>query len=148
MTRRFDRTEDGAKIHAQSLCGIAHHDFNAPGACGYEDALSTCQQLGLGQPALAQMFRRMAFNVMARNQDDHTRNVVFLMTPDGTWRLSPAFDVIWRYNPEGEWTNRHQMAINGKQRGFAPEDLLTVASQFGIKKAQDIVTDVGAAVHR
>ncbi len=146
MTRRFDRTDDGAKVHAQSLCAMAHYDFNAPGSCGYDDALLTCQQLGLGQPALVQLFRRMVFNVIARNQDDHTRNVVFLMDNDGTWRLSPAFDVIWSYNPEGEWTNRHQMTVNGKQRGFSVDDLMTVAARFGIKKARGIVADVGTAV--
>ncbi len=146
MTRRFDRAGDGAKVHAQSLCAMAHYDFNAPGTCSYEDALSTCQHLGLGQPALAQVFRRMVFNVIARNQDDHTRNIVFLMDADGTWRLAPAFDVIWSYNPKGEWTNRHQMTINGKQRGFTADDLLAVASRFGIKKARETIAEIGAAV--
>jgi serine/threonine-protein kinase HipA len=146
MTRRFDRTEKGEKIHAQSFCALAHRDFNAPGSCGYEDALAVCQELGLGQPALAQLFRRMVFNVIARNQDDHTRNVVFLMDPAGTWTLSPAFDVIWSYNPKGEWTNRHQMTVNGKQSGFTADDLLAVAARFGIKKSSDIVAQVGSSV--
>ena len=148
MTRRFDRTEKGEKLHAQSLCAMAHRDFNAPGSCGYDDALSVCQELGLGQPALAQLFRRMVFNVIARNQDDHTRNVVFLMDPAGTWTLSPAFDVIWSYNPKGEWTNRHQMTVNGKQSGFTAADLLAVAARFGIKKASDIVAQIGSSVRR
>lgn len=148
MTKRFDRTEVGAKIHALSLCGMAHYNFNAPGSCGYEDALSVCQELGLGQPALVQLFRRMVFNVIARNQDDHTRNVVFLMDSSGHWSLAPAFDVIWSYNPAGEWTNRHQMTIHGKQRGFDIEDLLAVAARFSIKKAKDIVDEVRTSIGR
>jgi serine/threonine-protein kinase HipA len=146
MTRRFDRTETGGKVHALSLSGIAHRDFNMPGSCGYEDALETCQELGFGHPTLAQLFRRMAFNVLARNQDDHTRNVVFLMDPAGAWSLSPAFDVIWSYNPKGEWTNRHQMTINGKPSGFAADDLLAVAARFGIRSAREIIAEVREAV--
>jgi serine/threonine-protein kinase HipA len=148
MTRRFDRTDNGEKIHMQSLCAIAHYDFNAAGEYGYEQALSVIQQLNLGYPAIQEMFRRMAFNIIARNQDDHTRNIAFLMDQDGRWRLSPAFDMIWAYNSAGEWTNRHQMRVNGKQDGFQREDLLSVASQYGIKDAPAIIGKVNAAVGR
>ena len=92
------------------------------------------------------MYRRMVFNVVARNQDDHTRNIAFLMGPDGTWGLSPAFDVVWAYNPSGSWTNRHQMTVNGKRDAFDRDDLLTVADTFGVKGAAEIITQVTEAV--
>ncbi|MDP3285759.1 MAG: type II toxin-antitoxin system HipA family toxin [Desulfobacterales bacterium] len=148
MTRRFDRTPDGMKIHMQSLCALAHYDFNAAGEYGYEQAQSVIQQLNLGHPAMQEMFRRMAFNVAARNQDDHTRNIAFLMDQNGKWTLSPAFDVVWAYNPTGKWTNRHQMSINGKRDNFTSADLLSVAKQFGIKGAEGILSQVIDAVAR
>jgi len=146
MTKRFDRTDDAEKIHMQSLCAIGHYDFNLPRQCSYETALSTCQQLGLGHPAVLQLFKRMVFNVLARNYDDHTRNVAFLMDRNGRWRLSPAFDVIWSYNSKGEWTNRHQMTINGKSDGIEKQDIIEVAKKFKIKKPLDIVADIGSVV--
>ena len=148
MTRRFDRRGDAGKTHMQSLCALGHFDFRQPGSTSYEMAMSACQQLHLGQRAVAQMFRRMVFNVVARNQDDHTRNICFLMDRDGKWRLAPAFDVIWSYNPQGEWTNRHQMSINGKQDGFVRQDFIDVAKRFHIKKPLNILADVGAALRR
>lgn len=148
MTRRFDRTHDGGKIHMQSLCALAHYDFNAAGEYGYEQALSVIQQLNLGHPTMQEMFRRMAFNVVARNQDDHTRNIAFLMDQNGVWTLSPAFDVVWAYNPSGEWTNRHQMSINGKRDDFTRADMLSVAKQFGIKGAEGILSQVIDTVAR
>ncbi len=146
MTRRFDRDDTGEKIHMQSLCALAHYDFNAAGEYGYEQAMAIIQQLNLGHPTLQEMFRRMAFNVVARNQDDHTRNIAFLMDKNGAWRLSPAFDVVWAYNPSGLWTNRHQMSIGGKRENFTREDLLSVSGQFGIKGASDIFDQVIDAV--
>jgi serine/threonine-protein kinase HipA len=148
MTRRFDRSPDGMKIHMQSLCALAHYDFNAAGEYGYEQALSVIQHLNLGHPAMQEMFRRMAFNVVARNQDDHTRNIAFLMDQNGIWTLSPAFDVVWAYNPTGKWTNRHQMSINGKRDHFISADLLSVAKQFGIKGAEGILSQVIDTVAR
>ena len=148
MTRRFDRTGDADKIHMQSLCALGHYDFRQPGSTSYETAMSACQRLHLGQPTVAQLYRRMVFNAVARNQDDHTRNISFLMDADGSWRLAPAFDVIWSYNPGGEWTNRHQMSINGKVDGFRKKDLVEVARRFHIKKPLDILAEVGAAVER
>ena len=146
MTRRFDRSDAGEKVHMQSLCALAHYDFNAAGEYGYEQAMAIIQQLNLGHPTLQEMFRRMAFNVVARNQDDHTRNIAFLMDKNGAWRLSPAFDVVWAYNPSGLWTNRHQMSIGGKRENFTREDLLSVSGQFGIKGASDIFDQVIDAV--
>lgn len=148
MTRRFDRDDKGGKVHMQSLCALAHYDFNAAGEYGYEQALSTVQRLRLGYPALREMYRRMLFNVLARNQDDHTRNIAFLMNQQGTWSLAPAFDMVWAYNSKGTWTNRHQMTVNGKRDGFERKDLLAVAEQFGIKGAADILDEVASAVAR
>ncbi|MDP6523383.1 MAG: type II toxin-antitoxin system HipA family toxin [Kiritimatiellia bacterium] len=146
MTERFDRDADGAKLHVQSLCAMAHYDFNAAGEYSYEQALAVIQRLNLGYPAVEEMYRRMVFNVVARNQDDHTRNIAFLMDQDGTWRLSPAFDVVWAYNPSGSWTNRHQMTVNGKRDDFDRSDLLAVADTFGVKSAAEIIDQVTEVV--
>lgn len=146
MTERFDRGKRGDKLHVQSLCAMAHYDFNAAGEYGYEQALSVIQQLNLGYPALTEMYRRMVFNVVARNQDDHTRNIAFLMDRNGTWQLSPAFDIAWAYNPEGTWTNRHQMTINGKRDAFVRADFLAVAETYGIKGAREIIDQVSDSV--
>ena len=146
MTRRFDRDIHGGKVHMQSLCALGHYDFNAAGEYGYEQVFSVIQRLNLGHPTMREMYRRMVFNVAARNQDDHTRNVAFLMDERGQWRLSPAFDVIWSYNPAGRWTDRHQMSINGKRTDFTRADLLTVARQFSIREAEDLIEQVATAV--
>ena len=148
MTRRFDRMPSADKIHMQSLCALGHYDFNQPGRYSYETAMSACQQLNLGQPAVVQLYRRMVFNVLARNQDDHTRNIAFLMDRNGRWHLAPAYDVIWSYSSKGAWTNRHQMTINGKMDGFVRQDLIEVAKRFNIKKPLDILETVGSAVQR
>jgi len=146
MTRRFDRDAHGGKIHMQSLCALGHYDFNAAGEHGYEQAFSVIQRLNLGHATMREMYRRMVFNVVARNQDNHTRNIAFLMDQTGQWRLAPAFDVIWSYNPSGSWTNRHQMSINGKRNDFTRADLLTIAREHGLKDADDIINQVTAAV--
>jgi len=112
MTKRFDRV-DGKKIHMQSLCGLAHYDFNMAGAYSYEQALMVALGLGLNHADLSQLFRRMVFNVMARNQDDHTKNIAFLMDEKGVWALSPAYDVTYAHNPSGIWTHQHQMSLAG-----------------------------------
>lgn len=148
MTRRFDREPNGDKIHMLSLCGIAHYDFNMAGAYGYEQAFSVIQKLNLGYDTLEEMYRRMVFNVVARNQDDHTKNVAFLMDKTGIWRLSTAFDVIWAYNSTGPWTNQHQMTINGKRDGFIKSDLHEPAKQFGIKNANKIIEEVVESVSK
>jgi serine/threonine-protein kinase HipA len=146
MTRRFDRDARGEKMHVQSLCAMGHYDFNAAGEYGYEQAFSVIQQLNLGYDTLREMYRRMVFNVLARDQDDHTRNIAFLMDQTGRWRLTPAFDVIWSYSPRGTWTNRHQMTINGKRDEFRRADLLTIPEQHGIKDAEALLEQVGDAV--
>lgn len=148
MTRRFDRDDRGDKLHMQSLCALLHYDFNAAGEYGYEQALAACLRLKLGDPSLRELFRRMLFNILARNQDDHTRNIAFLMDRQGRWSMAPAFDVVWACNSKGTWTNRHQMTVNGKRDGFKRADLLAVAEQFGIKGAVGLLNQVADTVAR
>jgi serine/threonine-protein kinase HipA len=134
MTRRFDRLGDGGKLHMQSLAALGHFDFNSAGANSYEQAFDVIRRLGLSMGAREQQFRRMLFNVVARNQDDHVKNIAFLMDKAGAWSLTPAFDVTYAYNPAGLWTNRHQMTINGKTDDFSREDFSAVAQVAGLKR--------------
>ena len=122
MTRRFDRLPDGGKLHMQSLGALAHFDYNLPGAHAYEQAMLIIRRLGLPAESVEEFFRRMTFNIVARNQDDHVKNVAFLMDKRGAWALAPAFDVIYSYNPSGPWTATHQMTMNGKRDGFTRRD--------------------------
>jgi serine/threonine-protein kinase HipA len=122
MTRRFDRADDGSKRHMQSLGALAHFDFNEPGAHSYEQAFLAMRRLGLSTAAVEQMFRRMVFNVVGRNQDDHVKNIAFLMSRSGQWELAPAFDVVYSYRPGSPWTDRHQMTVNGKRDDFTLAD--------------------------
>ena len=145
MTRRFDRVQ-GRKIHLQSLCGLAQYDFNLAGAYSYEQAFAVMRVLRLSKADAVQQFRRMAFNVVARNQDDHTKNIAFLMDPAGQWRLSPAFDVMYSHNPAGKWTNQHQMSLNGKRDHFTLADLVAVGESISLPKSTDIIRDVIDAV--
>lgn len=150
MTRRFDRTEDGSKLHMQSLCALAHFDFNQAGAYSYEQAMLVIRRLGLLMQAREEQFRRMAFNIVARNQDDHVKNIAFLMDRRGTWSLSPAFDVTFSYNPQGIWTGSHQMTMNGKRDGFTLEDFRECGRAVGLKRgrAEAILREVCGAVSR
>lgn len=150
MTRRFDRLEHGEKLHMQSLCALAHFDFNQAGAYSYEQALLTIRQLKLPMAAVEEQFRRMAFNMVARNQDDHVKNIAFLLNKQGEWSLAPAFDVTYSYNPSGAWTGTHQMTLNGKRDGFARADLEACAKAALMKRgrAAAIVDEVIAAVRR
>jgi serine/threonine-protein kinase HipA len=148
MTRRFDRPTGDTKLHMQSLAALRHFDFNDPRAYSYEQALLTIRELGLPMAAVEQQFRRMAFNLIARNQDDHVKNIAFLMDRGGDWSLSPAFDVTYNYNLDGEWTHRHQMSVNGKRDGFVTADLLRCADTVSMQRtrALAILDEVGAAV--
>lgn len=149
MTQRFDRSDRGEKLHMQSLGALRHYDFNRAGAYAYEQALQTIKQLALPRKDLEQQTRRAFFNVLARNQDDHVKNIAFLMDRAGHWSLSPAFDVAYSYNPSGAWTGQHQMSLNGKRDDFVLEDLLALASSGGIKPAQarSILQEVSEAVN-
>ncbi|HOX72224.1 MAG: HipA domain-containing protein [Dokdonella sp.] len=148
MTRRFDRLDGGEKLHMQSLAALAHYDFNLAGAYSYEQALLTIRRLGLGMTAIEEQFRRMVFNIVARNQDDHVKNIAFLMDKSGRWSLSPAFDMTYSYNPAGLWTSQHQMSMNGKRDGFTLEDFRDCARHASMKRgrAETIVEEVTAAV--
>ncbi len=147
MTKRFDRI-DGKKIHMQSLCGIAHYDFNMAGVYSYEQAFAVMRKLRLTKAEALQQYRRMMFNVIARNQDDHTKNITFLMGPDGKWKLSPAFDVIYSHNPKGKWTNQHQMSLNGKRDHFILQDLIEVGESISISKPEAVINEVITAVEK
>ncbi|MDH3977953.1 MAG: type II toxin-antitoxin system HipA family toxin [Gammaproteobacteria bacterium] len=144
MTRRFDRSANGAKLHMQTLGALAHYDLNAAGAYGYEQALLVIRQLGLPMSATEEQFRRMVFNVVARNQDDHVKNIAFLMNKQGQWSLSPAFDITYSYNPQGQWTGSHQMTLNGKRDDFVLADFVAVANSASMAKgrARTIIEEV------
>lgn len=146
MTRRFDRGPHGEKFHMQTLCALGHFDFQHAGAHSYEQALIAMQTLRLPIPQLAELYTRMLFNVIARNQDDHTKNIAFLMDRKGVWKLAPAYDLTFAYNPRGDWTGSHQMTIAGKRDGFTREELLEVARSFGIPKPAQLLDRVGDAV--
>lgn len=148
MTKRFDRLSGGEKLHMQSLCGLTHYDFNQAGSYSYEQALLIVRTLGLSMEAMEQQFLRMVFNIIARNQDDHVKNIAFLMDKRGRWALSPAFDVTYSYNPSGIWTARHQMSMNGKVGGFTMDDFKACAKTASMKRgcAETIVDEVRTVV--
>lgn len=141
LTKRFDRTH-GRKVHMQTLCGIAHYDFHLLHAYSYEQAFGVMRSLRLSYSEAMEMFRRMVFNVVARNQDDHTKNISFLMDESGKWRLSPAYDIGYAYNPGGRWTAMHQMSVNGKFDGIDRADLIACATKNNISDAAAIIDEI------
>lgn len=145
LTKRFDR-ENGRKVHMQTLCAIAHYDFQLKRGYSYEQAFNVMRALRLPYSAAREMFHRIVFNVAVRNQDDHTKNISFLMGEDGKWRLSPAYDVGYAYNPDGGWTATHQMSVNGKFDGIDRDDLLAFARAEGIKDAAETIDKVADSV--
>jgi serine/threonine-protein kinase HipA len=136
MTRRFDRPIGGGKLHMQTLGALEHVSYNEPGTYSYEQALLLMRRLGLPLAAVEQQFRRMVFNVVARNQDDHVKNIAFLMDRTGQWSLAPAYDLTWAWKPENPWLDSHQMTIAGKRDGFTREDLRAVARLGGLKRGR------------
>ena len=148
MTRRFDRLAGGEKLHMLSLCALAHYDFNMAGAYAYEQALLVIRQMGLPMSAIEEQFRRMVFNIITRNQDDHVKNIAFLMDKSGNWSLSPAFDVIYSFNPAGAWTASHQMTLNGKRDDFTMDDFKACAKAASMKRgrAETIINEVRETV--
>ncbi len=150
MTRRFDRLPDGDKLHMQSLAALSHLDFNQPGANSYEQAFIAIRELGLGQSVLDQQFRRAVFNIVGRNQDDHVKNIAFLMDRRGRWQLAPAYDISYQYNPSGSWTNQHQMSLAGKRDDFTLEDLEAGGAVAGLSKrsVRRVVNEVTDTVGR
>jgi serine/threonine-protein kinase HipA len=150
MTRRFDREPAGGKLHMQTLGALGHFDFNVAGVYAYEQAFDAIRKLKLHMRDIEQQFRRMLFNVVARNQDDHVKNIAFLMDKAGSWSLSPAFDVTYAYNPDEAWTARHQMTINGRTEDFALSDFRDCAKSAGLKRGRDleILAEVVGAVKK
>jgi serine/threonine-protein kinase HipA len=148
MTRRFDRPNRGEKLHMQTAGALEHVSYNEPGTYSYEQLLLLIRKLGLGTPVVEQQFRRMVFNVVARNQDDHVKNVAFLMDRQGAWSLAPAYDVIWAWKPGNPWLHSHQMSINAKRDGFTLADLRAVAAVGALKRgrAEAILAEVVAVV--
>jgi serine/threonine-protein kinase HipA len=141
LTKRFDR-QNGKKVHMQTLCGIAHFDYRLHRAYSYEQAFNVMRALRLPYSEAQEMFRRLVFNVVVRNQDDHTKNISFLMDESGKWRLSPAYDMGYAYNPKGGWTATHQMSVNGKFDNITREDLLVFARQNNIKDSASIIDGI------
>ncbi len=148
MTRRFDRLSGGEKCHMQSLCALGHYDFNLAGAYSYEQALMVIRQLGLPMKMIEAQFRRMVFNIVARNQDDHVKNIAFLMDKTGQWSLAPAFDINYSFNPSGQWTAQHQMTMNGKRDHFTLDDFKACAKTASMKRgrAKNIIEEVQETV--
>ena len=141
LTKRFDR-RGHKKIQMQTLCGIAHFDYRLLRAYSYEQAFNVMRALRLTYAEAKEMYRRMVFNVIVRNQDDHTKNISFLMEEDGKWHISPAYDMGYAFNPKGGWTSTHQMSINGKYDSITREDLLTFAIHNNIKDAASIIDEI------
>ena len=149
MTRRFDRqlvNVQTQKHHLQSLCAINHLDFRQRETHDYAQLFMTIARLGLGDAAISQAFRRMAFNVMARNCDDHTKNFAFLLANGASWTLAPAYDLTHAYNPKGIWTFQHLMSVNQEFKDIKRDDLLSAADRFGVRKPDAALSDVRAAV--
>ncbi len=147
LTKRFDR-QNGEKIHMQTLCDIAHYDYRNPRSYSYEQAFNVMRALRLPYSQAQEMYRRMVFNVVIRNQDDHTKNISFLMDRQGKWTLSPAYDMVFAYNPKGGWTAQHQMSINGKFDDITRQDLLEFAKRNNIKEATEIIDRIAEVSSR
>lgn len=138
LTKRFDRV-NGEKVHMQTLCGIAHYDYRLLRGYSYEQAFNVMRALRLSYSEAQEMFRRIVFNVVIRNQDDHTKNISFLMDRQGKWHLSPAYDMGYAYNPNGSWTSMHQMSVNGKFDDITRADLLELATRNNIRNARETI---------
>jgi serine/threonine-protein kinase HipA len=149
MTRRFDRdvkNQETVKHHVQTLCAIDHIDFKQRATHDYSQLFMVISNLRLGDDAISQAFRRMAFNVMAKNCDDHTKNFAFLLKQGESWELAPAYDITHAYNPHGEWTYQHLMSVNGKFNGIKRSDLLAEAERFGVRRPLDLLNEVRSAL--
>ncbi len=146
MTKRFDREDGDQKHHIQTFCAMQHYDYNETNSYSYEQLFQTMRLLRLPYPQAEQMFRRMVFNVLAQNCDDHTKNFAFRLRKDSVWELAPAYDICHAYNPKSLWVNQHALSINGKRKGILKNDLLEIASSINIKKADKIIDNVNVIV--
>jgi serine/threonine-protein kinase HipA len=147
MTKRFDRVE-GKKLHMQTYCGLTHSDYNDSKAFSYEQVFQVMRQLRLGYIYMEQLFLRMVFNVVSRNQDDHTKNIAFLMDEQGQWSLAPAYDMTFAYDPKNRWMKAHQMSVNGKYDNITRDDIMKVAALVNIKKPLELIDRVHTSVQR
>lgn len=148
MSKRFDREGSDTKHHIQTLCAMQHYDFNQTTSFSYEQLFQTMRLLKLPYPQAEQLFRRMAFNVIARNCDDHTKNFAFRLKQNENWELTPAYDVCFAYRPESNWVSQHNLSINGKRKDITKEDLLYVAKSMNIKKANQIIQQINDVVSK
>lgn len=148
MTARFDRAPDNSKLHVQSFCALAHYDFNEVTLFSYEQLFELMRSLLLPYTAAEQLYRRMVFNVMAKNCDDHTKNFSFIMDKTGEWKLAPAFDVCHAYRPGSTWVSQQSLSVNGKRQHITKDDLLQLAKNMNIKKAGAIINQVHEVVNR
>ncbi len=146
MTKRFDRLENNEKLHVQTFCGMQHYDYNETTMFSYEQLFETMRILGLSYPQAEQLYRRMVFNVMSRNCDDHTKNFAFIMDRSGKWELSPAYDLCHAYRPGSEWVSQHSLSVNGKRKDITKKDLVEVASQMNVKKAENIISQISSVI--
>ena len=146
MTKRFDREAGDIKHHVQTLCGINHYDYNLVGSFSYEQLFQTMRELKLSYPEAEQLFRRMVFNVISRNCDDHTKNFAFRLKQNSHWELAPAYDLCHAYKPEHLWVSQHALSVNGKRKGITKSDLLAVGKSISCKHVADIVDDIEATV--
>jgi serine/threonine-protein kinase HipA len=146
MTKRFDRESGHIKHHMQTLCAMNHIDYKLKGTNSYEQLFMVIRELSLGHEAEVEVFRRMVFNVMARNCDDHTKNFSFLLRQGRSWELAPAYDITFAYDLNNEWINQHLMSVNGKFKDFSRQDLQKVADRFGVGEASSIISEVRGAI--
>ena len=144
MTKRYDRSENGEKLLTQTLCGMAHYDRDE--RYSYEQLFTVMRRLNLDYPDFEQLYRRMVFNIIARNHNDHTKNHSFMMNKKGTWLLSPAYDLCYTYAPSGQWTSQHQMSVNGKRDNFTLDDLIKVGTDQGVKNPSQIIKTITSVV--
>ncbi len=148
MTKRFDREGNDTKYHIQSFCALKHFDFNLVASFSYEQLFQTMRELKLPYPVAEQMFRRMVFNVCARNCDDHTKNFAFRLKKDGAWELAPAYDLCYAYRPNSKWVSQHALSINGKRENILKEDLLKIGKSIKNKKAKQVIEEISDTVNQ
>ena len=147
MTKRFDREDSNTKHHVQTFCAMKHFDYNRINSYSYEQLFQTMRELKLTYTQAEQMFRRMVFNVIARNCDDHTKNFSFILKKGGRWELAPAYDICHAYRPGSDWVSRHSLSINGKRENITREDLLTIGRSIRNKKADKVIDEINDKVH-
>ena len=145
MTKRFDR-EGNTKHHVQTLCGLQHYDFNDMSGYSYEQVFQTMRMLRLPHPHTEQMFRRMVFNVLATNYDDHTKNFAFILKQGGEWELAPAYDLCFSFDPTNFWVSKQTLSVNGKRLNISGDDLLKIARENSIRKGEEIINQINVVI--